>query len=160
MSIDASFSVAAYSCRQRRCSTFFQYALYTARVKSAALLLLRWHHMWLRIPLQKRIFSRSKTLPCAASNDHLVGSIDSYFLEWGDSKKKLIRVNTIRPGPIISYYYFTRSLQIWNKRVGSGLWQWTSNDLLIQWYKIIGVVLYEDAIVLFFESDTLKLRIL
>ena len=75
-------------------------------------------------------------------------------------KKNLIRVNTIRPGPIIAYYYFTRSFPIWNKSVGSGLWQWTSNDLLIQWYKIIGVVLYEDAIVLFFESDTLKLRIL
>ena len=117
MSIDASFSVAAYSCRQRRCSTFFQYALYTARVKSAALLLLRWHHMWLRIPLYKRIFSRSKTLPCAASNDHLVGSIDSKFF-WSVIRKKNLtfhRVKTFRPGPIISYYYFTRSLQIWSK---------------------------------------------
>ena len=118
MSIDASFSVAAYSCRQRRCSTFFQYALYTARVKSAALLLLlRWHHMWLRIPLYKRIFSRSKTLPCAASNDHLVGSIDSKFFLECDSKKKIVsrHIKTFRSGPIISYYYFTRSLQIWSK---------------------------------------------
>ena len=113
MSIDASFSVAAYSCRQHRCSTFFQYALYTARVKSAALLLLRWHHMWLRIPLYKRIFSRSKTLPCAASNDHLVGSIDSNFFLECDSKEKIVKI--FRPGPIISYYYFTRSLQIWSK---------------------------------------------
>ena len=114
MSIDASFSVAAYSCRQRRCSTFFQYALYTARVKSAALLLLllRWHHMWLRIPLYKRIFSRSKTLPCAASNDHLVGSIDSKFFLECDSKKKFD-------------FSSRQNIQAW------------SNNLILLFYKII-----------------------